>query len=106
MDPLSTTFSTLLSASWEIDLWGRIRRETEAARANLLATEEARRGVTLTTHFIRDRGLRHASRSRRAIARRTRHGGGTQEIRRAVRDEARSRLGFRFRDVAGPGEYE
>jgi multidrug efflux system outer membrane protein len=48
VDPLSTTFSTLLSASWEIDLWGRIRRETEAARANLLASEEARRGVTLT----------------------------------------------------------
>jgi multidrug efflux system outer membrane protein len=48
VDPLSTTFSSLLSASWEIDLWGRIRRETEAARANLLATEEARRGVTLT----------------------------------------------------------
>ena len=48
VDPLSTTFTTLLSASWELDLWGRIRRETEAARANLLATEEARRGVTLT----------------------------------------------------------
>lgn len=48
VDPLSTTFATLLSASWELDLWGRIRRETEAARANLLATEEARRGVTLT----------------------------------------------------------
>lgn len=48
VDPLSTTFSTLLSASWEIDLWGRIRRETEAARANLLVSEEARRGVTLT----------------------------------------------------------
>lgn len=46
--PKSTTFSSLLTASWEIDLWGRIRRETEAARANLLATEEARRGVTLT----------------------------------------------------------
>ena len=46
--PKSTTFSALLSASWEIDLWGRIRRETEAARANLLATEEGRRGVTLT----------------------------------------------------------
>jgi multidrug efflux system outer membrane protein len=46
--PLSTTFSTVLTASWEIDLWGRIRRETEAARANLLASEEARRGVTLT----------------------------------------------------------
>ena len=48
VDPMSTTFSALLSASWEIDLWGRIRRETEAARANLLASEEARRGVTLT----------------------------------------------------------
>ena len=48
VNPKSTTFSTLLSASWEIDLWGRIRRETEAARANLFATEEARRGVTLT----------------------------------------------------------
>jgi multidrug efflux system outer membrane protein len=48
VDPKSTAFSALLSASWEIDLWGRIRRETEAARANLLVTEEARRGVILT----------------------------------------------------------
>ncbi len=46
IDPYSTTWSSLLSASWEIDLWGRIRRETEAARANLLVTEEARRGVS------------------------------------------------------------
>src|SRR4029079_14953496 len=30
----------VLTASWEIDLWGRIARETEAARANLMATEE------------------------------------------------------------------
>ena len=48
IDPHSTTWSSLPSARWEIDLWGRIRRETEAARANLLATEEARRGVVLT----------------------------------------------------------
>ena len=48
VDPLSSSFSALLSASWEIDLWGRIRRETESARANLLASEEAQRGVTLT----------------------------------------------------------
>jgi multidrug efflux system outer membrane protein len=48
VDPLSTTFASILSASWELDLWGRIRRETEAAQANLLASEEARRGVTLT----------------------------------------------------------
>jgi outer membrane protein, multidrug efflux system len=34
--------------SWEADLWGRIRRTNEGARAQLLATEEARRGVMLT----------------------------------------------------------
>ncbi len=38
----------VLSASWEIDIWGRIRRSNEAARASLLATEDARRGVWLT----------------------------------------------------------
>src|SRR5688572_29514688 len=43
-----SSVGAVLTASWEIDLWGRIARETEAARANLLATEEARRGVTLT----------------------------------------------------------
>ncbi len=37
-----------LSASWEVDIWGRIRRSTEAARASLLASEDARRGVWLT----------------------------------------------------------
>jgi multidrug efflux system outer membrane protein len=41
-------YSALLSASWELDLWGRIRRQDEAARANLLATEQARLGVALT----------------------------------------------------------
>jgi NodT family efflux transporter outer membrane factor (OMF) lipoprotein len=34
-----------LSASWEIDFWGRIRNLTEAARQQFLATEEARRAV-------------------------------------------------------------
>ncbi len=33
---------------FEIDLWGKLRRATEAARADLLATEEARRSVTIT----------------------------------------------------------
>jgi multidrug efflux system outer membrane protein len=36
-----------LTMSWELDIWGRIRRSTEAARANLLATEDGRRGVWL-----------------------------------------------------------
>ena len=37
-----------LNASWEIDLWGRIRRLNESARASFLASEEARRGVRLS----------------------------------------------------------
>ncbi len=37
-----------LGAAWEVDLWGRIRRSSEAARAQYLATDSARRGVTLT----------------------------------------------------------
>jgi outer membrane protein, multidrug efflux system len=37
-----------VSASYELDLWGRLRRATEAARANLLASEEGRRTVVLT----------------------------------------------------------
>lgn len=43
-----TSYSVLASASWEIDLWGRIRRQTESAQANVLATDEARRGVILS----------------------------------------------------------
>jgi outer membrane protein, multidrug efflux system len=37
-----------VSASYEVDLWGRFRRATEAARASLLASEEGRRTVVLT----------------------------------------------------------
>ncbi|MDR4479550.1 MAG: efflux transporter outer membrane subunit [Nitrospira sp.] len=33
--------------SWELDLWGRIRRSNEAARGDLLSREEARRAVVL-----------------------------------------------------------
>lgn len=33
---------------WELDVWGRLRRLTEAARAEYLASEEARRGVVVT----------------------------------------------------------
>lgn len=36
------------SIGWELDVWGRVRRLNEAARAQYLATEEARRGVITT----------------------------------------------------------
>ncbi len=42
------SFQLFAGATWEIDLWGRIRRLSEAARADLLATGEARKGVVLS----------------------------------------------------------
>ena len=33
---------------WELDVWGRLRRLTESARAQYFATEEARRGIVTT----------------------------------------------------------
>jgi multidrug efflux system outer membrane protein len=41
-------FTIDLSAFWEIDIWGKVRRANEAALANLLAAEEVRQGVILT----------------------------------------------------------
>ncbi len=46
--PTYNTFSVGAGVSWEIDLWGRIRRSNESALNQLLATEEARRGVYLS----------------------------------------------------------
>jgi len=43
-----TVSSLDANASWEIDLWGRIRRLNEAARAQFLASWEARREVTIS----------------------------------------------------------
>ena len=37
-----------LSAAWEADVWGKIRRSNEAAKAQYLATEEGKRAVMLS----------------------------------------------------------
>lgn len=41
-------YNAALNVGWELDLWGKIRRATEAARADLLASEEAKRTVILS----------------------------------------------------------
>ena len=48
VNPNYDIYEAFLSASWEIDLWGKLRRATEAARADLLSSEEARRSVILS----------------------------------------------------------
>jgi len=40
--------ATLSLLSFEVDIWGKLRRATEAARANLLGAEENRRAVMTT----------------------------------------------------------
>jgi multidrug efflux system outer membrane protein len=48
VNPDMDVYRTNLDLSFEIDLWGRLRRATEAARAELLASEEAQHTVTMT----------------------------------------------------------
>jgi len=43
--PLATDYSIALQASYELDLWGKYRTSTEAARQDLLATQYARETV-------------------------------------------------------------
>lgn len=44
----NNNFALGADAAFEVDLWGRLRNATDAARANLLATEEAQRTVVIT----------------------------------------------------------
>ena len=45
--PLLNRWQDSLRASWEIDLWGRVRRQYEAAKAYMHATREEQRGILI-----------------------------------------------------------
>jgi multidrug efflux system outer membrane protein len=47
-DPYYTLYQGSIGAAWQIDLFGRIRRQSEAAQAQVYASEQGRRGVVLT----------------------------------------------------------
>jgi multidrug efflux system outer membrane protein len=47
-DPYFTQFEAAGGVAWQADLFGRVRRQTEAAQADVYATEQARRGVILS----------------------------------------------------------
>ncbi|QGZ56922.1 efflux transporter outer membrane subunit [Paraburkholderia acidiphila] len=63
LEPVFNLYQGSLSASWQIDLFGRVRRLTEAAQAQVYASEQAQRGVVLSlvtgvaTSYITLRGL-------------------------------------------------
>ena len=47
-DPYYSLYNGALGASWQIDLFGRVRRQAETAQAQVYATEQGRRGVVLS----------------------------------------------------------
>jgi outer membrane protein, multidrug efflux system len=48
VSPIYNQFDATLSVAWELDLFGKVRRETESAQASLLASVEGRRATILT----------------------------------------------------------
>ncbi len=46
--PSQNMFMGGLTAAWELDVWGRIRRSNQAALADFVASEEGRRGLMLS----------------------------------------------------------
>lgn len=47
-NPYFSLYNVSLGASWQADLFGRVRRQTEAAQAQVYASEQGQRGVVLT----------------------------------------------------------
>jgi len=74
-DPYFTLYQASLGASWQLDLFGRVRRLTEAAQAQVYGSEQAKRGVVLTlvtgvaTSYIGLRALDRQLEIARATAR-------------------------------------
>ena len=48
IDSITTSYEATINVGWELDVWGRIRRASEASRAQLLAAEESRRTVIMS----------------------------------------------------------
>lgn len=83
-----TVYRAGLATSFELDFWGKLRRATEAARAQLLATSEARTQVELAVaaSVVRTYALAQSA----AVQQRS-----AEELV-AIRTEERRIVGFRF----------
>ncbi|MDT7951627.1 MAG: efflux transporter outer membrane subunit [Acetobacteraceae bacterium] len=61
-------FQAGFDASWELDLWGKVRRQLESASAQVQASTEARRNTLLTSlaelarNYVQLRGLQESER--------------------------------------------
>ncbi len=78
-----TLYEATLGTSWQVDLFGRVRRLSEAAQAQVYASQQAQRGVVLTlvasvaTSYI---GLRALDRQREIAQATARNFGETARI--------------------------
>ncbi len=72
--PINNDFKLNLQAAYEVDLWGRYRAATDAARANLLATEYAGEVVrtSLESDVVKDYFALRALDAKMELARETR----------------------------------
>ena len=48
LNPTFSLYNVSMGAAWQTDLFGRVRRQTEAAQAQVYASEQGQRGVVLT----------------------------------------------------------
>ena len=75
VDPTYSLYQGGLTASWQIDLFGRVRRQSESVQAQVFASEQGRRGVILSlvasvaTSYINLRALDRELEIARATAR-------------------------------------
>ena len=66
--PAFDLFQAGFDASWELDLWGKVRRQVESASAQVDSTTEARRNTLLTSlaelarNYVQLRGLQESER--------------------------------------------
>ena len=77
-DRFTTSYLGGVGVSWEIDLWGRYARATDAARADLLAREENRNAVTASV-IGTVAGLYYQLAALRAIEAATQDGAANQQ---------------------------
>ena len=90
-----------IGASWELDLWGRLRRLTESARAQYLATEENRLALRCLAGRRRDEHVLHSAGAGSRTRNRTPDQG--HRGRRTAARRTTSRSGRRYRTRCPPG---
>lgn len=86
--PTTEAYEVRLNATWELDLWGRVRRASQAASADLQATEELRRGVVMSVVSLTAEGYIQLL----ALDRKLEYARETETLRARSRDLFRQRL--------------